>query len=210
MTVRLVALAAILMAPVSPALAAATKAQMNIVPAKADCFTPGNFCVNNGAFCAMPDNSDCTASGMSPSSKFKIDETLVLKGTIKKVTDNSATLVTTGAEGAADNFIFKLTLTVCVVDNGPPSCQETENIYVKVVLNNGNGKMNVDLGPVLTGLGIPVTSGDPLMIGGGGLLAPATVGCAGDNSAPNISARLNDGNCESGNGVYGVNGFAAQ
>src|SRR5262249_37852714 len=148
MTARLVVLAAVLMVPVSPALAA-TKAQMNIVPAKPDCFTIGNFCLNNGAACVMPDNSDCAASAMSSSSKFKNDEALVVKGTIKKVKDNAGTLVTTGVEGAADNFIFKLTLTVCVVDNGPPSCQETESIYIKVVLNGGNGKMNVNLGPVL-------------------------------------------------------------
>ncbi len=188
---------------------AGTKAQMNIVPTKPDCFLGGNICLNDGAACFV-DNSECAGASMSSSSKFKIDGTLVLKGTVKKVTDNSGTLVTTGAEGAADNFIFKLTLTVCVIDNGPPSCQETENIYIKVPLTNGTGKMNVSLATVLAGLSIPVGSGDPLMIGGGGLLAPATSGCTGDNASGNITARLNDSNCESGGGVYGVNGFAAQ
>ena len=208
MSPRLIALTATLLL-VGGTVFAATKAQMNVVPTKPDCFVIGSFCLNNGASCFV-DNSECANSSMSASSKFKLDSTLVLKGGVKQVKDNSGALITTGAEGAADNLIFKLTLTQCIVDNGPPNCHDVQNIYLKVVLNNGNGTINVNLAPVLGGLASPVTSGDPLMISGGGLLAPASPGfCLGTNSAANISARLNEATCESG-GVYGVIGFAAQ
>ena len=127
-----------------------------------------------------------------------------------QVKDNSGALITTGAEGAADNLIFKLTLTQCIVDNGYPNCHDAQNIYLKVVLHSGNGTINVNLAPVLAGLPSPVTPGDPLMISGGGLLSPASPGfCLGTNSAVDVSARVNDGSCESG-GVYGAIGFAVQ
>ena len=208
MSTRSMVLAPALLLAASTVLAA-TKAQMNIVPTKPDCFIAGSFCLNNGASCFV-DNSECANSSMSPSSKFKIDGTLVLKGGVKQVKDNSGALITTGAEGAADNLIFKLALTQCIVDNGYPNCHDVQNIYLKVVLNNGNGTINVNLAPVLAGLSSPVTPGDPLMISGGGLLTPVSPGfCLGTNSATDISARLNDASCESG-AVYGTIGFAAQ
>ncbi len=210
MTARSIAVLAALVALETTALAA-TKAQMNIVPTKPDCFLGSGGCLNNGASCSQPDNSDCAGSSMSGSSKFKIDETLVLKGSIKKVKDNTGALITTGAEGAADNLVFKLSLTQCIVDNGPPNCHDTQNIYIKVTLNDGNGKLNVNLAAVLGGLSSPVTSGDPLMISGGGLLSPPIApNCPGDNSSTNISARVNDASCEGGGGVYGAIGFSAQ
>src|SRR5262245_4149611 len=151
------------------AASAGTKAQLNIVPSLPDCLIAGNVCLNNGAGCGF-DNSECALSGVSGSSKIALSGKLALKGTIKGVKDNSGALVTTGAEGSDDNFILKLSVTQCLVDTGsPPLCDDETTIYVKVALNNGIGKINVDLAPVFAGFATPVALGDPLMIAGGAL-----------------------------------------
>ena len=188
------------------AASAGTKAQLNIVPSLPDCFVAGNVCLNNGAGCGG-DNSECALSGVSASSKIALSGKLALKGSIKGVKDNSGALVTTGAEGSADNFILKLSVNQCLVDTGsPPLCDDETTIYVKVALSNGTGKIAVDLAPVFAGFATPLALGDPVMLAGGQLLSPAGVGvCLGTNSSTDLIARLDDASCET-IGVYGVFG----
>lgn len=158
---------------------AGTKAQMNIVPTPADCFVGPGFCLNVAAGCGL-DNSDCAAGTMSPKSKFKLDGKKVLKAKIKGVTDNM------------------VTLSVCPVDTGaPPICDDPTSLYLKVVLTDGKGSLNLDLAPVAFG----APAGTPIALLGVTLWAAPGVGdCPGTNSAADITTRLNDGTCES-NGI---------
>ena len=144
---------------------------------------------------------------MSPKSKVTIPDTLKVTGTIQGVTDVAGALETTGpAESASDNPVLKIALSTCPVDTGaPPICDDVTNVYLKVVLKAGKGKVKVDLSPVFPGL----TSGSPFAVLGVALLeVPGPGNCVGTNSAADITARLNDTTCESSGIVRGIGGFA--
>ena len=173
---------------------AGTKVQMNIVPTPPDCLVAGLFCLNVDAGCGG-DNNDCAPGTMSEKSKVKIKDTLQLKATIKGVTDGTGALMTTGpAEDADDNLVLKVALSTCPVDTAsPPICDDPANIYLKVVLTNGKGKLTVDLAPVLL-----LGAGSPVNVMGVALLGAAGGGnCLGSNSTADIAARINDGTCDS-------------
>ena len=183
---------------------AGTKTQMNIVPTPADCFVGPGFCQNVSAGCGI-DNSECALATMSPKSKVKIDGKLKVKASIKGVTDVAGVLMTTGpAETAIDNLVLRLTLSECGVDiASPPLCDEPTNVYLKVVLTDGKGKLNLDLGTVFTeppGSPFAVLS-VALIVPGGGL-----TDCPGTNSPADVTGRLNDPTCDVGI-PRGIGGF---
>src|SRR5215510_7720102 len=92
---------------------AASKLQMNIVPSPPDCYI-GGACLNSGASCSdIGGNTDCVTAGVDPKSKVTLDGKLGLKASLKGVVDNTGALVTTGVEGAADNFVLQIGLQTC-------------------------------------------------------------------------------------------------
>lgn len=188
---------------------AGTKMQMNIVPTPPDCSGGPMICLNSDAACFdIAGNSDCVALGVSPKSKVKLDGKLQLKGTMLAVKDNTGALVTTGPEGAADNYVLQMGLQTCTVDAVEiPYCSANQDVYVKVVITGGKGKIKVDLKPVFVSLAV----GTALRVNHVALMTPRGGGnCLGDNSGPSLTARLNDGTCNSGTGVLGVGGVAVE
>src|SRR5262245_52501751 len=175
---------------------AGTKTQMNIVPTPADCFVGPGFCQNVSAACGF-DNSECALATVSPKSKVKIDGKLKLTASIKGVTDVAGVLMTTGpAETASDNLVLRLTLSTCGVDlAAPPLCDEPTNVYLKVVLTDGKGKLKLDLGPVFA-----EPPGSPFAVLGVALVVPigGVLDCPGTNSSGDITTRLNDATCDAG------------
>ena len=191
------------------AVGARTKVQMNIIPSPPDCFTGPSFCFNVASACAMPDNSDCVLGTMSAKSKFKFNGKKRLKAKIKDVTDNTGALMTTGpADTATDNLVLKVGLSACPVDNGVPACDVASNLYLKVVLTDGDGSLDLDL----ASLGTLGAAGNPIAILGVRLLgAPANPGdCPGTNSILDIQTRVNDATCESSSVVRGTGGVLGE
>lgn len=186
---------------------AGSKVQMNIVPTPPDCFAGPGFCQNVSAGCGF-DNADCALATMSPKSKVKIDGKLKLKASVSGVTDVTGALMTTGpAETASDNLVLRVTLSQCGVDlASPPLCDEPTNVYLKVVLTEGKGKLNLELGTVFSE---PV--GSPFAVLSVALVVQSTgLGdCPGTNSPADISARLNDATCDVGI-PRGVGGFVRE
>lgn len=193
---------------IGPAFAG-SKLQMNILPSPPDCFS-GGACLNSGASCAdVVGNSDCVAIGVSSKSKVSLDGKLKLKGTLQGVVDNAGALVTTGPEGAVDNYVFQMGLQTCTQDVIEiPYCSAVHDVYVKVVLQAGKGKINVDLKPVFSGSFLPGTA---FRVNHVALITPRGGGnCLGTNSTVDITARLNDATCNDGIGILGVGGVVLQ
>src|SRR5262245_13313187 len=136
MTTRVLGLCALLLALAAPTNAG-TKLQMNIVAPVPDCYIGPFFCKNDGSACL--NDSDCTAS-LSPASKFKIDgKTMLLKGGLKKVTDQAGTLITTNPADPNDDFILRVNICHCVLDSGAfDICSNCNTVYVRFDLKNGN------------------------------------------------------------------------
>jgi hypothetical protein len=192
----------------SPAFAG-TKLQLNIIPTPPDCFGGLGQCLNSAAGCGdIIGNTDCVAVGVSAKSKVALDGKLVLKGTLQGVVDNGGTVVTTGAEGAVDNYVLQVGLQTCTPDVGEiPYCTAAQDVYVKVVLVNGKGKIKVDLKPVFGGF----TAGAAFRVNHVALITPRSGGnCLGTNSTADLTTRLNDGTCNDGIGILGVGGIAVQ
>ncbi len=189
---------------------AGSKLQLNIVPTPPDCSAAaGGACLNSGASCAdIGGNSDCVAVGVSPKSKVSLDGNLALKVGLKGVVNNTGAPVTTGAEGAADNYVLQMGLQTCTVDAGEiPYCSANHDVYAKVVLTNGKGKLSLDLKPVL---GTPA-AGTAFRVNHVALITPRSGGnCLGTNSTGDLTARVNDGTCNDGVGILGVGGVAVQ
>ena len=186
---------------------AGTKLQMNIIPSPADCSFPG--CLNSGAACAdLGGNSDCVAVGVSSKSKVSLDGKLILKATLKEVVDNAGAPVTTGAEGAADNYVLQVGLQTCTIDVVEiPYCSAIHDVYVKVVLDTGKGRIKLDLKPVFPGF----VTGTAFRVNHVALITPRGGGnCLGTNSTVDLTARLNDGTCNDGTGILGVGGVVLQ
>ncbi len=203
---RRFSLLALMLSLVATQAAAGTKVQLNIIPAPPDCFVGPGFCLNVGLSCGF-DNSECALAKMSPKSKVTIPDTLKVTGTIQGVTDGAGALMTTGpTESDSNNPILKIAVSTCPVDTAaPPICDDVTNVYVKVVLKGGTGKVKVDLGPVFASLTFP--SGSPFAVLGVALLESAGAGnCLGTNSSTDIATRLNDATCDSFI-VRGVGGF---
>jgi hypothetical protein len=192
----------------SPALAG-SKLQLNIIPSPPDCFGGLGQCLNSGAGCSdVLGNTDCVPVGVSPKSKISLDGKMALKGVLQGVVDNGGTLVTTGVEGAADNYVLQIGLQTCTPDVGEiPYCTALQDVYVKVVLKTGKGKLKVDLKPVFGAY----TAGAALRVNHVALITPRAGGnCLGTNTPADLSARLNDGTCNDGIGILGVGGIALQ
>jgi len=186
---------------------AGTKVKMNIVPSPADCFVGPGFCLNVAGSCFAA-NSECALGTLSDKSKLQLKSDLSLKVKIKGVTDVSGALMTTGpAETAVDNLVLKLAFSTCPVDTGaPPICDDPTNVYLKLVLTNGAAKLQLSLASVLS---LPV--GSPVnFLGASVWAAPGGGNCLGDNTAPNITTRINDATCEASNVVRGVGGLTTQ
>ena len=191
----------------SPAFAG-TKLQLNVVPTPPDCFGGLGQCLNSGAGCAdIIGNSDCVAVGLSSKSKISVDGKLVVKGTLQGVVDNAGAPVTTGAEGSVDNYVLQVGLQTCTADVGEiPYCNTPQDVYVKVVLAGGKGKVKVDLKPVFG-----AAAGTAFRVNHVALITPRMGGnCLGTNSTPDLTTRLNDGTCNDGVGILGVGGIAVQ
>ena len=149
MHVRKVLPILILLGAGTPVLAG-LKLQLNVVPTPPDCsISAGSACLNSGAGCSdIAGNSDCVAVGVSPKSKVSLDGNLLLKASLVGVVDNSNAPVTTGAEGSADNYVLQMGLQTCTVDAGEiPYCSANHDVYAKVVLAGGKGKLKLDLKP---------------------------------------------------------------
>ena len=192
----------------APAFAGNTKLQMNIVPSPADCSIIGQ-CLNSGASCSdIGGNTDCVAAGVLPTSKVSLDGKMALKATLKGMVDNSGAPVTTGAEGAIDNYVLQVGLQTCTVDATEiPYCSAVQDVYLKVVLTGGKGKIKLDLKPVFGAF----TSGAAFRVNHVALISPRGMGnCLGTNSTGDITARLNDSTCNDGVGIVGVGGVALQ
>ncbi len=189
---------------------AGLKLQLNIVPAPPDCSAAaGGACLNSGAGCSdIGGNTDCVAVGVSPKSKVSLDGNLLLKANLVGVVDNSNAPVTTGAEGAADNYVLQMGLQTCTVDAGEiPYCSANHDVYAKVVLVSGKGKLKLDLKPVL---GTP-TAGTAFRVNHVALITPRAGGnCLGTNSTGDLTTRVNDSTCNDGVGILGVGGVAVQ
>src|SRR5262249_32651041 len=186
------------------------KMQLNIVPTPADCSAAaGGACLNTGASCGdIGGNTDCIAAGVSAKSKVSLDGNLVLKASLAGVVDNSGAAVTTGAEGAADNYVLQMGLQTCTVDAGEiPYCSANHDVYIKVVLVAGKGKIKLDLAPVL---GTPST-GIAFRVNHVALISPRSGGnCLGTNSTTDLTTRVNDSTCNDGVGIVGVGGVVVQ
>jgi hypothetical protein len=145
---------------------------------------------------------------MSAKSKVKIDGKLKLKAMISGVTDVTGALMTTGpAETATNNLVLRLILSECGVDlASPPLCDEPTNVYLKVVLTGGKGKLGLELGTVFAE---PV--GSPFAVLSVALVEQSAVpgDCPGTNSPADITARLNDSTCDIGI-PRGVGGFVRE
>lgn len=206
MRARILSLALVLLA--SPALAG-TKLQFNVVPTPPDCFGGLGVCLNSGAGCGdIIGNSDCVAVGVSPKSKVSLDGKFILKGTLQGVVDNGGAPVTTGVEGAADNYVLQVGLQTCTPDVAEvPYCNTPQDVYVKVVLAGGKGKLKVDLKPVFGAF----TAGAAFRVNHLALITPRAGGdCLGTNSSADLTTRLNDATCNDGIGILGVGGIAIQ
>lgn len=206
MHARLIVLGFVLLA--SPAFAG-SKLQLNIVPTPPDCFGGLGQCLNSGAGCSdVIGNTDCVAVGVSSKSKVSLDGKLVLKGTLQGVVDNAGAAVSTGVEGAVDNYVLQIGLQTCTPDVGEiPYCNTPQDVYVKVVLAGGKGKIKVDLKPVFGGF----TAGAAFRVNHVALITPRAGGnCLGTNSTADLTTRLNDGTCNDGIGILGVGGIAIQ
>lgn len=183
--------------------------QMNILPTPPDCFA-GGACLNSGATCIdIGGNSDCIAVGVSPKSKVSLDGKLGLKGTLQGVVDNAGAPVTTGPEGAVDNYVLQMGLQTCTPDVIEiPYCSAVHDVYVKVVLTAGKGKLKIDLKPVFSGSFLPGTA---FRVNHVALITPRGLGnCLGTNSTVDVTARLNDATCNDGIGILGVGGVVLQ
>jgi hypothetical protein len=187
---------------------AGTKIQLNIIPSPPDCYI-GGACLNSGASCFdVGGNSDCVVVGVSPKSKVSLDGKLQLKATLQGVVDNGGVLVTTGVEGAIDNYVLQMGLQTCTQDAAEvPYCTAIHDVYAKVVLENGKGKVKIDLKPVFPGYVV----GTAFRVNHVALITPRGIGnCLGTNSTANLMARLNDATCNDGVGILGVGGVALQ
>lgn len=193
---------------------ASTKYQTNLVPTPADCFGGLGVCLNNGASCNDPNNnSDCTASSISPRSSVTLDGKLRVKYSLRGVLNSAGALVTTGPEGASDNYLLDVEVRVCVADVGEiPYCGSsnipTTHLYIEVPLSSGIAKGKIDLRPVLTGPSVNLSTGTSLVVSRVSLLTPHPV-CSGTNSATDIAARINQG-CNDGVGVLAVPGVVIE
>jgi hypothetical protein len=208
MHVRASLIALIALGAATPAFAG-TKLQLNILPTPPDCFV-GGACLNSGVACLdIGGNTDCIAAGVSPKSKVSLDGKLALKGSLQGVVDNGGSPVTTGAEGAVDNYVLQVGLQTCTPDTTEvPYCTAIHDVYVKVVLKNGKGTIKVDLNPVFSG---SFTPGTAFRVNHVALITPRGGGmCLGTNSTVDITARLNDGTCNDGIGILGVGGVQLQ
>jgi len=186
---------------------AGTGVQMNIAPSPADCFVGPGFCLNVDGSCFI-DNSECALGTVSAKSKIKIKGDLSVSANFKGVTDVAGATLTTGpAETAVDNLVLKIGLSTCPVDTGsPPICDDPTNVYLKVVLTDGKGKLKIDLAPVLG-----LTAGNPVNVLGVTLLgSPGGGNCLGDNSTADVTTRINDGTCEATGIVRGIGGLVAE
>jgi hypothetical protein len=193
----------------APALAG-SKLQMNILPTPPDCAAAaGPACLNSGVGCGdIGGNTDCVTVGVSSKSKVSLDGNLILNAKLKGVVDNSNAPVTTGAEGAADNYVLQIGLQTCTVDVSEiPYCTAAHDVFVKVVLAAGAGKIKkLDLKPVLG-----FSAGTALRVNHVALITPRGGGnCLGTNSTVDLTARLNDATCNNGVGILGVGGVVVQ
>ncbi len=209
MRVREVLPVLFLLGAVTPVFAG-SKLQMNVVPTPPDCSAAaGGACLNSGVGCSdIGGNTDCVAVGVSAKSKVSLDGNLVLKANLQGVVDNSSMPVTTGAEGASDNYVLQMGVQTCTVDAGEiPYCSANHDVYAKVVLTLGKGKLKLDLKPVL---GSPAV-GTAFRVNQVALITPRAGGnCLGTNSTGDLTARLNDGTCNDGVGILGVGGVVVQ
>jgi len=94
------------------------------------------------------------------------------------------------------------------VDAGEiPYCSANHDVYVKVVLTAGKGKLKIDLNPVL---GTPAV-GTAFRVNHVALITPRSGGnCLGTNSTTDLTTRVNDGTCNDGTGILGVGGVIVQ
>lgn len=207
---RRLILGATLLALCVPAFAR-NRVLMNIVPTPPDCHNTSGICLNSGVACSQAlGNAQCAPATLSPVSKFSLDGKMRLKGSIKKVHDSLGNPVTTGPEGSDDNYIFRLRLKRCLPDKGAPVCNETDSVYVKVALVDGNGKFAVALADVMSLLSPPSQPGDGVTIGSAVLMTPPTPGtCTGTNDAADLIARLDVVGCD-GAGTLGAGGLMMQ
>ena len=84
----------------------------------------------------------------------------------------------------------------------PPLCDEPTNVYLKVVLTDGKGKLNLDLGTVFAEPPIPLRRAERRVDSARwGLLD-----CPGTNSPADVTGRLNDPTCDTGIG-RGIGGL---
>lgn len=133
-------------------------------------------------------DNECALATMSGKSKIQFKGNLALKAKIKHVTTAYGGLITTGAEGAADNLVLKIDLNICPLS---VSCGDPTSVYLKVVLTKGNGSLDIDLALVLA-----VASGTPVNVADVALFAAPYPGyCLGTNTPADIIARLNNGYC---------------
>lgn len=199
----------IVLCAAAPAFAGGTKLQLNIIPSPPDCSSGPGVCLNSGVTCFdVGGNSDCVAVGVSPKSKVSLDGKLALKASLKGVVDNSGAPATTGAEGAVDNYVLQIGLQTCTVDAIEiPYCSAPQDVYLKVVLAAGKGKLKLDLKPVFG----TFAAGTAFRVNHVALITPRGGGnCLGTNSTADITTRLNDGTCNDGIGILGVGGVALQ
>ena len=121
---------------------ATTKAGSNLGTPAPNCLL-GTCNTGKAITCSIP--ADCNAGSLSASSKWTLDGSLLVKGTVKGVLDPAGMPVTTdGTVGTPDDYIFQL----CVrayINGSIDAC-----IYVHVELNKGSGKIALAASPLAT------------------------------------------------------------
>ena len=205
MTVATLALA-MAIAAAAPA-SAGQKISGTLAPVPPDCNTGPGFCKNGlpASFgdCGS-DNSICIG-GTTAKSKLSLSDKLILKASVKGLRDNDGNLMSTNPASALDDHIIKVGMIRCLVDNGvPTNCAATIDIYVKLDLLNGNGKVTADLSQAFAG----DPSGSTFTLTSASVRSSASspLSCTGGNTPAEIAARVNNSNCDSGMpyAVYGV------
>ncbi|HXC53014.1 MAG TPA: hypothetical protein VN634_19160 [Candidatus Limnocylindrales bacterium] len=188
----------------SPAWAGGTSIKGSLVSAAFSCDTAnpcqsGN-CLEGGASCSTNSdcnicgagslehcdtNADCIRGTVSPKSKVQISGNGRFKASLTGVTGADGQLLTTdGVLGSADDYLVVAIFVGYDVYAVP---------VMKIDFKGGKGKVDVDLGNVITG-------DSPINVMSVILFTPPDVpaDCPGTNSPEDLSARLNDADCANG------------
>lgn len=156
------------------AWAGGTTIKTSVVPIVDTC---DGTCLLSGDACAT--NDDCAFGSLSEKSKLSLAGSGRLKAKLKGIVDASGI-------AASGEYILQV-LTAAVPSGGG-------NLTVKVAVEGGNAKVDVELGALIG------PEGQGVLLHPTGLRVPPDVpeDCPGDNSIEAIAARMNDLDCTTG------------